>query len=542
MKTFSSPHTWNTILEDDSFEKFLTEEILPDYVPGCRWYGGKASTIKKVSILDRQKFTKEVYTHYILHIEILFRESFVQHYLMPLAIYSLDLDSIPSKAHILKLSTKDVEGTLIDGLFDPTFRRHLLEFMIQEQNLQMGASELVTQISPAVRDFYMNGPEVEGKVLNIEQSNTTIIYNNRFYLKFYRRLFRDPNPDLELNLFLSAKDRFQHAPKYAGHMSWNFRDTYEVSVALIQEKVENKGEAWSWMLDQVEAFFEKVQASKKSADHFEAPPLLKVIATSEIPAPIYQLIGAEVISSIQLLACRTAEMHIALSQEPLDLRFKPINFNPDYSVWLKNRLVFQFEARYHLLAENKEKLLPLAKEYAQRFDDHKDHILNIILAFDETRLSSKRIRIHGDYHLGQVLVQDDDFIILDFEGEPESTIRDRKVKQSPLKDVAGMLRSFHYAIYATIFGHPELKEKKSFYYDWGELYYQYITAIFLHTYTQEAFENQLDIGYRKEIEYLLKYNLLEKAIYELGYELNGRPSWAIIPLRGIDRILELYTH
>ena len=135
-------------------------------------------------------------------------------------------------------------------------------------------------------------------------------------------------------------------------------------------------------------------------------------------------------------------------------------------------------------------------------------------------------------------VEDDDFCILDFEGEPESTIRDRKVKQPPLKDVAGLFRSFHYAIYSTIFNHQEEYSKdKEELFEFGELLYKYFISVFLETYRAVTQEANLSIGYTNERVYLLKYCLLEKAIYELGYELNSRPKWTIIPLKGIANIM-----
>ena len=232
-------------------------------------------------------------------------------------------------------------------------------------------------------------------------------------------------------------------------------------------------------------------------------------------------------------------MHIALASDKTERSFNPVNFNEDYTVWLKNRLNQQFDRRYILVEQNFGKLKGLAKKYAKVFLDAKNRIKNYILDFDDLKLISSRIRIHGDYHLGQVLIGNNDLYMLDFEGEPEATIRDRKVKQPPLKDVAGMLRSFHYAIYATIFNRLEnnlLNQEDLF--TAGEHYYNTISSYFMHFYMQTAMDNSLNIGYQNEINYLLKYHLLEKAIYELGYELNARPVWAIIPLTGLVNLID----
>ena len=177
-------------------------------------------------------------------------------------------------------------------------------------------------------------------------------------------------------------------------------------------------------------------------------------------------------------------------------------------------------------------------QLATEFLENKNEIRKRLVNFDWTTFKGERIRIHGDYHLGQVLVQDDDFCILDFEGEPESTIRDRKVKQPPLKDVAGLFRSFHYAIYSTIFNNGESYSKsQEELSEYGELLYKYMVAVFLETYRKITQEANLSIGYKNERIYLLKYCILEKAIYELGYELNSRPKWTIIPLKGIANIM-----
>ena len=231
-------------------------------------------------------------------------------------------------------------------------------------------------------------------------------------------------------------------------------------------------------------------------------------------------------------------MHIALGSEFEETAFTPTHFNGDYSVWLKNRLLYQFQNRLNAVENNLHKLDGLALTLAQEFLDKKNTIRKRFVNFDWTKLKGERIRVHGDYHLGQILVKDDDFYILDFEGEPESTIRDRKVKQPPLKDVAGLFRSFHYAIYATIFNHTDdYKHSQEELFEAGELLYKYLIGVFLKTYITKIQDANLNIGYSQERIFLLKYSLLEKAVYELGYELNSRPLWAVIPLKGITNII-----
>ena len=231
-------------------------------------------------------------------------------------------------------------------------------------------------------------------------------------------------------------------------------------------------------------------------------------------------------------------MHIALGSEFEETAFTPAHYNGDYEVWLKNKMLYQFQNRLNTIENNIHKLDDLSLKLANEFLDKKNSIRKRFVNFDWTKLKGERIRIHGDYHLGQVLVKDNDFYILDFEGEPESTIRDRKVKQPPLKDVAGLFRSFHYAIYANIFNNKDsYPSAQDNLFKAGETLYRYITGLFLGTYVTETQNANLNLGYNQERIFILKYCLLEKAVYELGYELNSRPQWAVIPLKGISNII-----
>lgn len=307
----------------------------------------------------------------------------------------------------------------------------------------------------------------------------------------------------------------------------------------MQQKIENEGDAWTWMLKKVNTFFEQFDKNPKLI--FNWTPKEKIfepVKISELAPQTIERLDKDFAKAIVIMGKRTAQMHIAMAKDLGQVSFTPVSFNPDYSVWLKNKVSYLFDQRIGLLEKNLTKLRGLAREYGQTFLDRRNEVLEEVLGFDETKLCSMRTRVHGDFHLGQLLVQKGEYYILDFEGEPESTIRDRKVKQSPLKDVAGMLRSFHYAIYATLFDEQKnwaLPQEELF--DIAERFYQLICGLYLNGFIRTAMKGGLDIGYKPEVNYLLRYHLLEKAVYELGYELNSRPAWAIIPLRGIMRIM-----
>lgn len=528
---------WKTFTSTNEFSQEFLQEILPSYVQKCRWFGSKSSTIRRFNSEVIIPVNNGEHVYFILILEVLYEAAFTENYLLVLGKVSNDV-SVSEKALITGLSTAEGDFQLIDALYDHEFRNLIFNLVINESTLSQADGNLSFGKGQILSDT-KESSAVVSKILNAEQSNTTVVYNDAYYLKIYRKLFRDANPDYELTHFLSEQTAFKNSPRFAGSITWERPNSYEVTIGLMQGKIENKGDAWEWMLDEVQKFYDHIGENKVDTKELDNIDLYSPTAVGSLSDLTVNCIGVNTLKSIEKLALRTAEMHIALFKDRYTRRFVPKNFNTDYKAWLLNRLIYQFDRRFQLMEDNLYKLKGEALTYAKEFLSLKQHIKDRILNFHSSQLNSMRIRIHGDYHLGQVIMDDDDFYILDFEGEPESTIRDRKVKQPPIKDVAGMFRSFHYAIYATIFNEDnKIALSKEEQFEAGEKYYAALVGVFLDKYLKTAFENGLDIGYHEEIDFLLRYHILEKGIYELGYELNARPDWVIIPLKGVLQIIK----
>ena len=527
---FSSPNNWEEIIEDKDFVAVFLSNVLEEYIQKQRWFGGKSSHLKYIELTEYFRIQQDGEVYFGLILEVNFVEAFYHHYFLPIAFVTDK--SISGENRIFPIKLNNIEGHIIDAMHLEGFRKVVYQRI---------SSALPVDKTPVQyhKTEGINFPEYESsRCMGVEQSNTSIIYNDAFILKFFRRIYADKNPDYEMSRFLSNTKEFKHTPLYLGSINIIDSDNINVTIGLMQKLVPNNGDAWEYFLKEIHKIYQTIDIKNISYKNLPDVELFKRVKISDVPPQIIDWIGLNVLSKVKKLAQRTAEMHIALGSEFADTSFTPARFNGDYTVWLKNRLTHQFQNRLNLAENNLHKLdgdsLQLAKEFLERKNEIRKRLVN----FDWTKLKGERIRIHGDYHLGQVLVQEDDFCILDFEGEPESTIRDRKVKQPPLKDVAGLFRSFHYAIYSTIFNHQSAyKKTQEELFEFGELLYKYMVSIFMETYIETAKNANLDIGYRNERIFLLKYCLLEKAIYELGYELNSRPKWTIIPLKGIANIL-----
>lgn len=527
---YSFDVAWEELLEDAKFVKIFLSDVLEDYVVRQRWYGGKSSKLKYIELQEYFRIQQNEEVYYGLLLEVNFEEAFYQHYFLPIAFVSDE--SFAEKDRILPLSIKGQEGFIIDAINLESFRKLVFERIVTAE------ANDITKVQYHKSTNFRPTEYVSSKFMGLEQSNTSIIINDTSVIKFFRRIYADKNPDYEMSRFLSERKGYKNTPAYQGSLNIIDADEVNITIALMQELVPNQGDAWEYMLKELHKIFSNLEYKGIAVNKLPSTTMFQRLQIQDVPPEIIDWAGLNIFLKLQVLARRTAEMHIALGSEFEDTSFTPTHFNGDYEVWLKNRLLYQFQNRLNMVENSLHKLEGRAVELANEFLERKNEIRKRFISFDWTKLKGERIRVHGDYHLGQILVKDDDFYLLDFEGEPESTIRDRKVKQPPLKDIAGIFRSFHYAVYATIFNkgddYPYSQEDL---FTAGELLYRYFIGVFLENYVSLIQEHNLNIGYSQERIFLLKYCMLEKAVYELGYEMNSRPRWAVIPLEGIMGII-----
>jgi maltose alpha-D-glucosyltransferase/alpha-amylase len=527
----TNPKRWEQLLDDPEFKKQLTDDVLESYILKQRWYGGKSSTLKYLEISEFFTIAHKGDHFYGLLLEVNFKEAFYQHYFLPLGF--VEEKSAAGNGLIAPLQLDDTSGYLVDALYLDSFRKVLFEKIIESQPVE-GLGTIAFHAGEQLDETAYKS----SRFLEAEQSNTSIIFNNTQIVKFFRRIYSSTNPDYQICRYLTEQTSFDRSPTYTGSINLNIVKKHDVTLALMQRLVPNDGDGWQWMLGELKIVVDTLSRKRIDINSLPDVKLFERLKIKEVPHEIVDWTGLELLKRIRTLALRTAQFHVAIGGERNDLKFTADKYNGDYNVWLKNRLLYMFQNRLNTVENNLHKLGGEALELAQELLEHKNEIRARFIEFDWHKMKGERIRIHGDYHLGQVLVDGEDFYLLDFEGEPESTIRDRKVKQMPQKDLAGMFRSFHYAIYSTIFEHGAATGiDREQLYKAGELLYRYFISIFMDTYLHHIHNQNLNIGYRNEVHFLLQYCLLEKAVYELGYEFNSRPSWAIIPLKGIHSIM-----
>lgn len=521
----------------DPLDEIATGKLgaaLPEYVATRRWYRSKARTIDKIDVEDALQVPDTRAQLLILKIE--YADGDHDLYILPVSIASDEAQG-PDEIIATLVSETGTGGVLYSALGDAAFRRALLHAICCEASISGGPGVLIASRTAALSQECEPSalPEIDSFVSRAEQSNTSIIYRGHYVLKLFRKLEGGINPDVEIGKFLTQRG-FRNTPPVLGSLEYRTREgNGPYAVAILQQFVPNQGDAWSYTLASLGDFFATALASKRDAPNLPNEHPLGLIG-QEIPSELRSFIGPY-LESAALLGKRTAEMHAALADENGGPDFAPEAYTAEDAYQLHRDLLGQADITFELLRRKQAVLTGAVADQAGELLRIEHRVNQHFTAVEQHPISALRIRHHGDYHLGQVLYTGQDFMIIDFEGEPARPLSERRAKVLALRDVAGMIRSFQYAAFAALFGQvpgiPDEPATLKLVEQWAAAWSAYVSATYLRAYFEEARDLPFVPAEWSERRILLDAFLLQKALYEVAYELNNRPDWLRIPLRGI---------
>lgn len=505
--------------------------LLPAFLQSQRWFAGKSETLASIEIDDFFDFP----AGFLFLIAVRFASGNLQRYALPLmaspdegAAQAAIAD--PARMVIPASAVRPV-CVLSDALADPRFAMALLGG-IRAGSIVNGREGALAALATGWLSGAGALDRLQPSVMRVEQSNTSVDYGGALMLKFFRRPEEGVNLDFETGKFLTEKAHFAHTPPVAGHIEYRRPGRPPATLAVLQGFVKNQGDAWSYTLRSLDQYFSRASAAGLSAEPPEAPPL--DLAAQVPPRPAREFIG-DYLDSAALLGQRTAELHRALAHDASDADFAPEPFSRQDRENLSSSLLALAGQSLDLLEARLEFLPETLSSMARRVLDQRSILLGRCMEIARRPVTAARTRVHGDYHLGQVLYTGTDFVIIDFEGEPERPLSARRLKQSPLRDVAGMLRSFHYAAGAALLRRSAgtqaseesvLRRLARYWTRWVEARY---LRSYLETARGAAFVPQDPAG----LDLLLRLFVMDKALYEIIYELRNRPDWVSIPLAGV---------
>jgi maltose alpha-D-glucosyltransferase/alpha-amylase len=536
------------------------DAALPRLLTGSRWFGGKGRKITSTRVAD---WVDVPMSHYwtpqeemptpeparVAFVRVEYADGDPETYELPLAF-------VPGTAG-LRMADENHPGALwtvgsasgplgvvVDAHWLPGYGRALARFMQRRRRVrgEKGALAGVALGSELARVKDID--ELPVSVLGREQSNTSLQFDDRLILKAVRRLESGLSPEVELGRALTRM-QFEYAPPLLGTIEYHMSDGTSATAAVLHEYVKNEGDAYSWYRDALGRFFDGVLS------HVDTGPVGKELSPRRHPLDLldaeppveFDLAAGDILPSVELLGRRTADLHIVLASVSGDSAFtpEPINLLVQRSTYqsMRNTAVRTLRT----LERAQKRLTPGCAEEAGFVIEHTDALLERLRGLLSAQ-GGARIRVHGDLHLGQVLSTGRDFLFIDFEGEPALPLSQRRIKRSPLRDVAGMLRSFDYAARTAIpdavaRGQIRSEERaQELLAAHGEEWVTWVSVAYLRGYLEVIGEVDLvpkDVHSRRV---QLDAHLIEKALYEIRYELDNRPDWVGIPIAGLKRLLQ----
>jgi maltose alpha-D-glucosyltransferase/alpha-amylase len=548
--------SWEAALAGDRARRAL-EKALPGFLGETRWYKGKADVVRNVRIADDIAMGGAEAEFHLLLLELQYVARQPETYLLPVAFASgeraHDLEADHRSAVIARVTirpgaegTGETTGVLYDASLDPAAGDALLTLIRDGRSVAGRSGQIVGRASPLLPDLLGSeqSADLRAQMLGVEQSNTSIAFGGRVVLKLLRHIEEGPNPDLEISRHLTERCHFTQTPALAGWIEYRFGTGAgkSATLGLMHQFVPNQGDAWRMTLDSIKRSFEWALSHRDVLAEVR-PPERFVLALCEEPrpAPVDEFL-AGYIPHAHLLGERTADLHLALSAPSEDAAFRPDEFSTLHQRSLYQAVRTGLSQSLDLLKRRLPMMNETVRPLAERVVDRRTELDERLRRIHAQKLETVRVRVHGDYHLGQVLYTGNDFVIIDFEGEPNRSIGDRRYKRSPLRDVAGMLRSFHYAAAVALQSGHERAEDVATLEPWANVWYRWVSAAFLTAYLARSSGAPYMPSRTSDLEILLDFYLMEKCAYELGYELSSRPDWVAIPLAGLNELLRADPH
>ena len=512
---------WRIGMAERMRAQFETD-TLPRYLEAQRWYASKGTVVTRARLIDHAVWEQDELS-WMLPLLELDGPAEASSYFAPLALAWEDSDEERLKSlyagAVAKVRQQANVGVMADAFFDDAFCRALVQAIGQGKEIATTKGKLLFKPTAVFASLAGNDiASMEVTPPSAQSSNTVVTLGEKLFLKGYRRLRAGINPELEVGRFLTEVAKYPNCVPVAGALEYLANDGTTMTLALVQAYVPNQGDGWEYTLDYVTRYLEGLRT-----------------LTLDTAQP--DDVHGGFLSLMHTLGERTAELHVALSMRTGDKAFDPVPMTEaDVTAW-RDRATAEAKTSLDLLSARLSQLPAATQDDAKRLLAKAAAVSERIQACSSEGQQGVKTRFHGDYHLGQVLVSRNDFLIIDFEGEPARSFEERRAPSSPLRDVAGMVRSFNYARWTALRrsaqSADELAKLEPLARDWEAKTRTAFLTAYMDRMAMEGVTQALDS--RSGLFALFE---LEKAMYELRYELNNRADWVQVPLQGILSLIE----
>ncbi len=545
---------WDELMEGNA-RKLLENSILPRYLQKAKWFINREKIIYQVSITDYLRVSVGEQTVYWLLLEIAGDAGIPGLYQLPL-VYTTEeagkkLSETYPEALIASLKSGEGSGTLVDAFYTIEWQLDLLQKMAAHKTAQAKKATHRTGAGPASRIEYSGSAafkkhwqevkEVVPKIHTSDLYNISITFNGTYFLKMYRKIERAVHPDLEMTRFLSTDGKFIHIPAFMGSIEW--KDSKGcIDLGQMQEMIENHGDGFGYFQERISNYIERLLAGDRKDAGAEKPlgTLAEPVPFEMLSEEMRELLGSPAAGEARLIGIRTAEMHLALASAVNARDFKPESFSLHYQRSLFSTLQSLVRETYQNLARHKTKLPPDLQARTEQIMAFRPQLLVILKKIYSKKLDTLKIRVHGNYHLGQILLTGKDIAINDFSGDPKDDFSERRLRRSPFVDLASMVMSFYEAAFEGFMNNQQFHGTDTRpLLPMASMWAHYMSGFFIGGYKEIVKGSSLVPAGSEDFEMMLQNYIIQKALQVFNDYLKNVPERLIIPqtvLRSVLRV------
>ena len=530
---------WDSLFVNETADVLQTI-ILPEYMRRMHWFTGKDKTIYSLNIIEHTSLPLKNREVEILLIEVVFESGLPEYYQLPIAFVNEEeaknLAADIATTLITELRLNNEAGFLVDAIYTSLFATELFNFLGNGKRFMSGG-EVVFTSNAEVLEHFQDTIHLTTRVSATSEMHTAIAYDNRFFLKLYRKIDKGMHPDVEIVRYLS--DANVHISRYTGLIEWHLHDSTFV-LGMLEKLEENHGNGHQYMLERLANYVERILARDINvlSAYTKKGSLTKPIAFEELSFELKEFIGGNASELVRLIGIRLAKVHNALASG-IDKDFVPEEFSLHYQRSLFSSMSSLVRETGQVIGKRIDSLPNEIVHEVSAFNNKKEQLLTTLRRIYSKKFDVLKIRIHGNFGLSHILLTGKDIILHDFGGNPLQPLSERRLKRSPLRDVAAMIRSFYYVAYEEFLSSPQIhKEEQDVLFPFAEFWAHYMSMFFMKAYLDEINGSGFTPDNEADFEILMETYLLENALHWFNHELIHRPERAIIPLRIIQMIIK----
>lgn len=533
--------SWGELVSGDNLER-LQNSILRRYLSKTDWFTGKGKAITGIDITNQVSIPATEADTLLLLMEVRYDSALPESFQLPLTFakekLAQRLGANCPQAIVANLRIGADEGFLVDALFTHEFQHALIDRMAGNESIELPKSTIQFSANAKLKDEAGHLHELRSRI-NTEDGFTAISYDDGFSLKVYRKIDPTTNPDLEITRYLSETAGFEYVPKFSGSIEWEFEND-TIALAMLQALVENHGDAYGFMIARINNYIERILAgNREQIQSFGLPgSFIEPVAFDDLSPEMQNLLGATASEQVKLIGLRTGQMHLALAAGAGLKEFAPEDFSLHYQRSLFSSMQSLVREVFQNDFHTPDRYPEMIREDLRRLYARKEDILNLLKRIYAKKLDVAKIRIHGNLHLGQILFTGKDIVITDFGGDPNRTFSERRLKRSPLRDVASMIRSISNVAYEGFLKTTHVQpENLHTVLPFARLWAYHMVGFFMKAYLDTVKDSSFIPADKQDLKMMVETYMIEKALYDLNYELKNRPDWVLIPLRTIQTII-----